>query len=59
MLTATLLALLVDRSFFQSPSSPSGTGSGVAATQVRSVGPFTGVELAGDNNVVVRVGMGP
>lgn len=59
MLTATLLAMLVDRSFFQSPSSPSGTGSGVAATQVRSVGPFTGVELAGDNNVVVRVGMGP
>jgi hypothetical protein len=33
-----------------------GTGSGVEATQARSLPPFTGVELAGDNNVVVRVG---
>lgn len=31
-------------------------GSGVAATQVRSVAAFTRVELAGANNVIVRVG---
>ena len=56
LLSAMLLALLVDRIFFQSSSSPAGTGSGVAATQVRSVRPFTGVDLAGDNNVIVQVG---
>ena len=49
--------LLVDRIFFDSSSSPAGTGSGVAARQARSLPPFTGVELAGDNNVVVRVGV--
>jgi hypothetical protein len=32
------------------------SGSGVAATQRRSLPPFTGVELAGDNNVIVRAG---
>jgi putative autotransporter adhesin-like protein len=31
-------------------------GSGVPATQVRTVPAFTGLELAGSNNVVVRVG---
>jgi len=31
-------------------------GSGVAATQVRDVAAFSGVELAGSNNVVIRVG---
>ena len=53
---ATLVALLVDRIFFDSTSSPGGAGSGVAATQTRSVPAFTGVELAGANNVVVQVG---
>ena len=52
-----LLALLVDRIFFASSSSPAGTGSGVAARQARSLPPFTGVELAGDNNVIVQVGV--
>ena len=56
LLSAILLALLVDRIFFESSSSPAGTGSGVAATQARSVPPFTGVDLAGDNNVIVQVG---
>ena len=58
VLIAILIALLVDRTFFQGSSSPTGTGSGVAATQARSLPPFTGVELAGDNNVVVQVGAG-
>jgi hypothetical protein len=54
---AILIALVVDRLFFESRSGPAGTtGSGIAATQARSLAPFTGVELAGDNNVSVRVG---
>ena len=55
LLAAILIALLVDRIFFSS-SSPAGTGSGVAATQARSVPSFTGVDLAGENNVIVHVG---
>lgn len=56
LLGAILLALAVDRIFFHASSTPAGTGSGVAATQARSLAPFTSVDLAGDNNVVVRVG---
>jgi hypothetical protein len=56
LLIAIVIALLVDRIFFHSSSGPAGTGSGVAATQARSLPPFTGVQLAGDNNVVVQVG---
>lgn len=37
LVSVIMLALLVDRMFFQSSSSPAGTGSGVAATQARSV----------------------
>ncbi len=56
LLTAILMALLVDRVFFRDTSTPAGTGSGDAATQARSLPPFTGVALAGANNVVVEVG---
>jgi Putative auto-transporter adhesin, head GIN domain len=56
LLAAILITVLVDRIFFHGSSSPAGTGSGVAATQARSLPPFTGVELAGDNNVTVQVG---
>ena len=56
LLTAILIALLVDRIFFHDTSSPAGTGSGDAATQTRALPPFTGLDLAGDNNVVVEVG---
>ncbi len=55
LLAAILIALLVDR-IFSGSSSPAGTGSGVAATQARSVPAFTGVDLAGENNVIVHVG---
>lgn len=51
-----LAAILADRLFFGSSSDPAGTGSGHAATQARTVAPFTAVELAGANNVVMRVG---
>jgi Putative auto-transporter adhesin, head GIN domain len=60
VLTVVLLAgivvlVLVDRSSTTS-NIQGGAGSGVAATQARSLPPFTGVDLAGANNVVVRVG---
>jgi hypothetical protein len=55
LLAAILGVLLSDRIFYGS-SRPGGTGSGVASTQARSVSPFTGVDLAGANNVVVRAG---
>src|SRR5579871_5339340 len=55
LLAGIVVLVLVDRSSYTS-NSQGGTGSGVAATQARSLPPFTGVEAAGDNNVVVRVG---
>src|SRR5262245_51190311 len=51
-----LIALLLDRVLVDRSDHRPGTGSGVAATQARSVAPFTGVDLAGANNVVIRVG---
>jgi hypothetical protein len=51
-----ILALIAGKFSFHSSGGPAGAGSGHAATQVRTVPPFTGVNLAGDNNVVVRVG---
>ena len=56
LLTAILMALLVDRIFFRDTSTPAGTGSGHAATQARALPRFTGIDLAGANNVVVEVG---
>ena len=50
LLTAILVVLLL------SHSSGTTTGSGDTATQVRSLAPFSRVDLDGDNNVVVRVG---
>jgi hypothetical protein len=60
-LTAVLLAglvvlVLADRGSITS-NSQGGSGSGVAATQARSLPPLTSVDLAGANNVVVRVGV--
>jgi len=37
-------------------SATSTVGSGVAASQTRTLPPFSAVELAGSNNVVIRVG---
>ena len=57
LLVAIPLTLLVDRLFFpQGSGSPAATGSGVAAKQARSLPPFSGVVLAGANNVTVWVG---
>jgi Putative auto-transporter adhesin, head GIN domain len=56
LLAAIFGMLVVDRIFFHSSSNPAGTGSGVAATQTRALPPFTAVDLAGANNVIVQVG---
>ena len=51
------IGLLIDSSVFEnSPTLSAEQGSGVAATETREVPSFTGVELAGGNNVTVRVG---
>jgi hypothetical protein len=57
LLAAILIVLLVDGHLFNGRSTNSTlTGSGVAATQTRSLAPFTSVELAGNNNVTVQIG---
>jgi len=50
------VAILLLRDSGTTSSSSGVEGSGVAATQVRTVPPFTAVELAGSNNVSVHVG---
>lgn len=56
LLAALILVWTTGGFSFGSSSGPAGIGSGAAAEQVRSLPPFTGVVLAGDNNVVVRAG---
>ncbi len=51
LLAAILIVLLADHH-----SSAPGSGSGVAATQSRSLPPFNRVDLAGTTNLVVHVG---
>lgn len=57
-LVATGLVVLLARlDVFKGSSSANGVqGSGVAATQTRHVAPFKNIELAGSNNVTIRVG---
>jgi len=50
------VALLYQLDVLGGGSSSSDEGSGVSATQARDVAAFSSVELAGSNNVVVRVG---
>ena len=53
------IGLIIDSEIFESSSSSKAEqGSGVAATQTREVPSFTGVELAGGNDVTVHVGGG-
>ena len=57
LLVGAALALLLRYDpFGGSSSSAAEQGSGVAATQVRTLPSFRSVELAGSNNVVIRVG---
>jgi Putative auto-transporter adhesin, head GIN domain len=54
-LAGIVVLVLADRSSNTS-NSRGGTGLGIAATQMRSLPRLTAVDLAGANNVVVRVG---
>jgi Putative auto-transporter adhesin, head GIN domain len=56
LLGGLAVALLYQLDVFGGSSSPTNEGSGVAATQARNVAAFNSVELAGSNNVVIRVG---
>jgi Putative auto-transporter adhesin, head GIN domain len=56
LLGGLAVALLYQFDVFGSPPSSRTEGSGVAATQTREVAAFNSVELAGGNNVVIRVG---
>jgi len=60
LLAGIVLLVLVDRSsnISNTWNGQAGTGSGVAATQARSLPPFTVVTVASGDNVVVRVGAG-
>src|SRR5579862_2012275 len=50
------VALVASDAFHRTSGSVGITGSGVGATQARSVAPFTSVDLAGSNDVAIRVG---
>ena len=60
LLGGLAVALLYQFDVFGGSSNPTTTstteGSGVAATQARDVAAFNSVELAGSNNVLIRVG---
>jgi hypothetical protein len=48
--------MLVTAARDEAPSAPSSRGSGISAIDAREVAPFTAVELAGSNTVVIHVG---
>jgi hypothetical protein len=56
LLGGLAVALLYQFDVFGGSSSSTTVGSGVAATQARDLAAFDSVELAGGNNVVIRVG---
>jgi Putative auto-transporter adhesin, head GIN domain len=56
LLGGLTVATLYESHVFESSSTSSTQGSGVPVTQSRDVPSFTSVELAGNNNVVVRIG---
>jgi hypothetical protein len=57
VLATIVVLLLVHYDVLKGSSSSNGVvGSGVAATQTRSLPPFTSLDLAGSNNISVRVG---
>jgi len=56
LIGAVTVAMLYHFDVFAGSSDSTTHGSGVAATQTRDVAAFKSVELAGANNVVVRIG---
>jgi hypothetical protein len=55
-LAVVVALMLVTDGRDEGPSTSSRRGSGVSATDLRDVVPFTGVELAGSNTVAIHVG---
>jgi hypothetical protein len=56
LLGGLAIALLAHFNAFGGSSGPARNGSGTPASQVRDVAPFSSIELAGANTVVIRVG---
>src|ERR1700760_4527436 len=56
LLAVVVIVLLIDRVAFNNSTSPRATGSGIEATQVRSLPPFSALDLTGANHVTVHVG---
>lgn len=56
LLGGLAVALLYQSDVFGGSSNSTNEGSGVPATQARNVAAFNSVELAGSNNLVIRVG---
>src|SRR5512132_682812 len=56
LLGGLAVALLYQSGVFEGASNSTTGGSGIPATEVRDVSAFNSVELAGSNNVVIRVG---
>ncbi len=56
VLGGVAVALLYHFDVFEGSTSSTSHGSGVPATQARDVAAFSSVDLAGSNNVVIRVG---
>jgi hypothetical protein len=56
LLGGLAVALLYELDVLGNSSNSGSEGSGIAASQVREVPPFSSVELAGGNNVVIRAG---
>jgi hypothetical protein len=56
LLGGLAVALLYQSGVFEGSSNSTTGGSGIPATEVRDVSAFNSVELAGSNNVVIRVG---
>ena len=56
LLGGLAVALLYQSGVFEGSSNSTTGGSGVPATEVRDMSAFNSVELAGSNNVVIRVG---
>jgi hypothetical protein len=56
LLGGLVVALLYQSDVFGGSSNSTNQGSGVPATQSRDVAAFKSLELAGSNNVVIRVG---
>jgi len=56
LLGGLAVGLLYQSDVFRGSSSSTTEGSGVSATESRDLDPFKSVELAGSNNVLIRVG---